>query len=104
MIVTEWKSQFPAHFEARTLLNPFFRLYHSVTVQVRTEVSDTREMRHRSESVSGVDDDSGAQSVVGVRVPVGTPPDIKTALIADAYRVRIIGPWHAPRQVPKHGY
>ena len=91
MIVTEWKSQFPAHFEARTLLNPFFRLYHSVTVQVRTEVTmpaDTdivpkafQELMHKQPERRALFRRTGI---------FGTPPDIKTALIADAYRVRII--------------
>jgi hypothetical protein len=91
MIVTEWKSQFPAHFEARTLLNPFFRLYHSVTVQVRTEVTmpaDTdivpkafQELMHKQPERRALFRRTGI---------FGTPPDIKTALIADAYRVRIM--------------
>jgi hypothetical protein len=91
MIVTEWKSQFPAHFEARTLLNPFFRLYHSVTVQVRTEVTmpaDTdivpkafQELMHKQPERRALFRRTGI---------FGTPPDIKTALIADAYRVRIV--------------
>jgi hypothetical protein len=91
MIVTEWKSQFPAHFEARTLLNPFFRFYHSVTVQVRTEVTmpaDTdivpkafQELMHKQPERRALFRRTGI---------FGTPPDIKTALIADAYRVRIM--------------
>jgi hypothetical protein len=91
MIVTEWKSQFPAHFEARTLLNPFFRLYHSVTVQVRTEVTmpaDTdivpkafQELMHKQPERRALFRCTGI---------FRTPPDIQTALIADAYRVRIM--------------
>jgi hypothetical protein len=91
MIVTEWKSQFPVHFEARTLLNPFFRLYHSVTVQVRTEVTmpaDTdivpkafQELMHKQPERRALFRRTGI---------FGTPPDIQTALIADAYRVRIM--------------
>jgi hypothetical protein len=91
MIVTEWKSQFPAHFEARTLLNPFFRLYQPVPVQVRTEVTmpaDTdivpkafQELMHKQPERRALFRRTGI---------FGTPPDIQTALIADAYRVRIM--------------
>ena len=91
MIVTEWKSQFPAHFEARTLLNPFFRLYHSVTVQVRTEVTmpaDTdivpkafQELMHKQPERRVLFRCTGI-----FRTSLG----IQTALIADAYRVRIM--------------
>jgi hypothetical protein len=91
MIVTEWKSQFPAHFEARTLLNPFFRFYHSVTVQVRTEVTMPADTDIVPKAFQELMHKQPERRALFRRTSIfGTPPDIQTALIADAYRVRIM--------------